>query len=153
MCPLLRCHSVFRDRHGQHFHSGVPECGNSGRGRDTGLRGVVYAEHGPVAPPLPRALKVGAGVEVDSPPQRLGGGETGCLRAHGLGLLLRLLRWGTEVLPGRPPAFLGRLFTHPSPLAPAQQELSLKKRPGAEETKASLYHLPLSPGMVRSRRP
>ena len=40
-----------------------------------------------------------------------------------------------------------------SPLAPAQQELSLKKRPGAEETKASLYHLPLPPGTVRSRRP
>lgn len=80
-------------------------------GEEETLVSGVQSEHEPVAPPLPGALKVGAGVEVDSPLQRHHGGETGCLRAHGLRLLLCLLCWGTEILPGRPPAFLGRLFT------------------------------------------
>ena len=49
-------------------------------------------------------------------------------------------------------SFLGKVLHPPtSPLAPTQQELSLKKGLGAEETKASLYHLPSPPGTVRSR--
>ena len=53
-------------------------------------------------------------------------------------------------------SFLGKaLHLHPaSPLAPTQQELTLKKGLTAEETKASLCHVPLpSPGKVGSRCP